>query len=211
MTTKIESLSPVTKLNIRRRTQQRPVPDDALLPSDLSEEQEEILRSGLEDLGIRDDETLLPPKISRRQKKILNSRLEELGFDFYDEYLKSDIWKDFKKRYRATARPEPGYRKPGLPQTCAVCSAPNVDLHHKTYIRLGEERLTDVVPLCREHHDQLHEEGLDLFDGPKILHERAFVSRGAKKPLDQRHAADIGREKRKLNVRLAAGLARGAA
>lgn len=38
-----------------------------------------------------------------------------------------------------------------------MCWDPNVDLHHKTYKRLGEERLTDLLPLCRLHHDLAHD------------------------------------------------------
>lgn len=30
------------------------------------------------------------------------------------------------------------------------------DLHHRTYVRLGCERLRDLVPLCRRHHEALH-------------------------------------------------------
>jgi hypothetical protein len=58
-----------------------------------------------------------------------------------------------------------------LRQQCAVCWDPHVDLHHKTYRRLGEELLDDLVPLCRDHHDELHERGLDFYKGPTLLYE----------------------------------------
>jgi hypothetical protein len=40
-----------------------------------------------------------------------------------------------------------------------VCKEPNfdVELHHTTYDRLGCEKLTDLVPLCREHHELVHQ------------------------------------------------------
>ena len=118
-----------------------------------------------------------PPGMSNRQAKYLRNRLSMLGFRSYLDYLESDHWKDMKARYRASVRPEPGYREQGLPQTCIVCRDVNVDLHHKTYQRLGEEKLTDLVPLCRNHHDQLHDEGLNLWDGPGILYKRELEER----------------------------------
>lgn len=65
----------------------------------------------------------------------------------YAAYLRSEHWRDVKARYRAS----------NLPQTCTVCGDPKVALHHRTYQRLGRERLTDLVPLCREHHVKAHE------------------------------------------------------
>jgi len=49
------------------------------------------------------------------------------------------------------------YRRSKLRQTCRVCADPNVDLHHRTYIRLGDEKMTDLEPLCREHHEAVHD------------------------------------------------------
>ena len=43
-----------------------------------------------------------------------------------------------------------------MPQKCHVCKATPVDLHHKTYKRKGCERLTDLVPLCRDCHQHAH-------------------------------------------------------
>lgn len=64
----------------------------------------------------------------------------------YAAYIRSDHWLAVKKRYRASK----------LPQTCLACGGTPVDLHHRTYNRLGQEWLTDLVPLCREHHNQVH-------------------------------------------------------
>jgi hypothetical protein len=42
---------------------------------------------------------------------------------------------------------------------CCVCtSTRNLDLHHRTYVRFKSERPSDVVPLCRKHHDLYHEQ-----------------------------------------------------
>jgi hypothetical protein len=113
-----------------------------------------------------------PPRpLSKRQKRFLNE-LPRLGYRSYHEYLRSDHWKGLKARYRAS----------GSFQKCTVCFDPNVDLHHKTYKRLGQEKLTDLVPLCRLHHDTLHAQNLGLWTGPKQLREKARSSSVRRKP-----------------------------
>ena len=37
-----------------------------------------------------------------------------------------------------------------------MCGETDVDLHHKTYERIGSELLTDLEPLCRPCHNALH-------------------------------------------------------
>lgn len=70
----------------------------------------------------------------------------------YEVYLLSEHWREVKRRYRAS----------DLPQDCYACGAAQVDLHHVTYVRLGHEELTDLVPLCRDHHDRVHSGELRL-------------------------------------------------
>lgn len=66
----------------------------------------------------------------------------------YASYLRSDHWHNVKKRYR----------KSRLPWKCGCCQGiKKLDLHHKTYKRLGSERLTDLLPLCRDCHSAVHE------------------------------------------------------
>lgn len=74
-------------------------------------------------------------------------RLEYLGFVSYEEYLDSERWRQTKQQYYAS----------DYPKHCLVCGWHEVELHHRTYVRLGKEELFDLVPLCREHHQQLHE------------------------------------------------------
>ena len=39
---------------------------------------------------------------------------------------------------------------------CAVCYEPRpLEVHHRTYLRLGNELPTDVLPLCDECHEKL--------------------------------------------------------
>ncbi|MCX7421591.1 MAG: hypothetical protein NT013_18875 [Planctomycetia bacterium] len=87
--------------------------------------------------------------LSRRlvsQQEYYNS-LNRLGFQSLEEYLKSDLWRATKRRYRSS----------DYPQRCLICGSSEIDLHHRSYARLGEEELFDLVPLCHRHHDQLHE------------------------------------------------------
>lgn len=73
-------------------------------------------------------------------------RLASLGFDTYEAYLRSDHWKAFKASYRSSGRSI----------LCAVCNGKPIQLHHHSYERLGHELLTDITPLCREHHEAVH-------------------------------------------------------
>ncbi len=77
---------------------------------------------------------------------LFSKRLEAIGFATYSDYLASDVWRAFRQRYRAS----------GKRMTCLVCASKPIQLHHHTYVRLGRERLEDVDPLCRAHHEAVH-------------------------------------------------------
>jgi hypothetical protein len=85
-----------------------------------------------------------------------SKQLAALGFGTYSEYLASPHWKHFRARYK----------KAGLPLACAVCGASSICLHHHTYVRLGQETLEDVTPLCRSCHTDVH---ITLKAGPKFV------------------------------------------
>ncbi len=44
----------------------------------------------------------------------------------------------------------------GNDPVCVVCGATQFDLHHLDYEQLGHETYEDVIPLCRTHHDRIH-------------------------------------------------------
>jgi hypothetical protein len=90
--------------------------------------------------------TELQAGLSNRQKKFIRNTLAQMGLGSLREYYLSDHWRALRARYHRSK----------LPQKCIVCFDPNVDLHHRTYKRLGDEKLTDLVPLCREHHADTH-------------------------------------------------------
>lgn len=64
----------------------------------------------------------------------------------YRDYLLSDTWKNKRTSYYKTHKKE-----------CRACGKTyKIHLHHKTYIRLGNERDADLVPLCSTCHSALH-------------------------------------------------------
>lgn len=69
-------------------------------------------------------------------------------YETYKEYLQSEHWKDIKKRF---------YKSKLNKHKCYVCgNRYDLHLHHKSYKRLGEERLWDLVQLCGRCHKQAH-------------------------------------------------------
>src|SRR5574341_2115 len=67
---------------------------------------------------------------------------------YYREvYLNSPHWQKIKEKFRGRGCE----KKVGW---FSVCGEKPIDVHHKTYERIGNERLSDLIPLCRKHHDQ---------------------------------------------------------
>ena len=77
---------------------------------------------------------------------IQNSKviLEKEKFD-YHEYLKSDRWQHLR---RSVLRRD---------NELCICGAKATEVHHKTYERLGNEPLSDLVSLCRNCHQNVHD------------------------------------------------------
>jgi len=64
----------------------------------------------------------------------------------YDNFINSSEWAAIKNRYWRTHS-----------RTCAVCSTSKyIHLHHMVYGQFGQEKDDDLIPLCREHHDEYH-------------------------------------------------------
>ncbi len=65
----------------------------------------------------------------------------------YKRYLKSETWNKKKKQ-----------TKYWHGKRCSICKHKKIDIHHKTYTRIGNEDVkTDLIPLCRYHHYLVHE------------------------------------------------------
>ena len=72
----------------------------------------------------------------------------------YAKYMKSRRWKQFKYSY---------WKK--HERVCAACgSTKRLCLHHYSYKKLGNETFDDVVPLCWDCHEELHNEHGSKFD-----------------------------------------------
>ncbi len=65
----------------------------------------------------------------------------------YEEYIQSQEWKSRAEAAKARA----GYR-------CMVCNAnKELQVHHRTYARLGNEYCRDLIVLCDGCHTLFHE------------------------------------------------------
>ena len=75
-----------------------------------------------------------------------NSNLKKRNMT-YQEYLKSDHWRDTRRRYFRSK----------LYKGCYICETrKNIEIHHKTYKRFGREWLNDLLALCSECHKEVH-------------------------------------------------------
>ena len=93
----------------------------------------------------------------------------------YAEYLDTEHWKTTRKRFWESKLHN------GACYSCG--SKEKLQVHHKTYRRIGKERLTDLCLLCDECHGRTHE--LDrtrtkgcLFGAAKRLRKDIASSRG---------------------------------
>lgn len=72
----------------------------------------------------------------------------------HSAYISSPEWKAKKREFWSSDRPN----------LCYVCgTSHNLELHHLTYERFGQELLEDLVPLCRTHHQEV----TDLWEAEK--------------------------------------------
>jgi hypothetical protein len=72
----------------------------------------------------------------------------------YCNYMASEQWFDLRERWAADWA-----ARRGAEPRCLICDlewALCVDLHHRTYDRLGRETDRDLIPLCRTCHGALH-------------------------------------------------------
>lgn len=78
---------------------------------------------------------------------IVSGALRLLGWEDYQAYLKTGHWKNVRART---------FKIHGKRCTVGVrCEGP-LDVHHRTYVNLGDEKPEDTEVLCRLHHDMKH-------------------------------------------------------
>ena len=65
----------------------------------------------------------------------------------YREYIRSKAWRDRRNQVLRRSR--------GVCERCGKW--PVVNVHHRTYERLGSERLEDLIGVCRHCHEEMHQ------------------------------------------------------
>ena len=93
-------------------------------------------------------EAMRDKRIKQRQWEYLNDYLRKERIT-YQQYLQSDHWQDVRKRY---------WKSKLHDGSCWACGEKNkpLQLHHKTYKRIGKERLNDLILLCGMCHKDVH-------------------------------------------------------
>jgi predicted HNH restriction endonuclease len=89
--------------------------------------------------------------------------------DYY-AYIKSEAWQRKRRKFYSSSLYKT-YTKEGK-WVCYCCGAnESLDLHHRTYKRLGKENIsTDLIPVCRGCHEKIHElekSGMQLWSATK--------------------------------------------
>lgn len=64
----------------------------------------------------------------------------------YNKYLKSKWWKDRREKYWLKNK-----------TICFCCKLEASELHHYNYNVLGKEKDSDLIPLCRKCHQDIHD------------------------------------------------------
>ncbi len=76
---------------------------------------------------------------------------EEWIKSHYQEYLQTEHWKDLKRRVHEQMRRRFGFSR------CYICrTTDGLQLHHRTYKRVGHEHLKDVGFFCGACHAKVH-------------------------------------------------------
>ena len=92
-------------------------------------------------------------------RKVADDRLAKLRAMPYDQYLLSPEWKERRKAAIDWAR-----------GACQLCNSPEepLNVHHRTYDRLGAELPADLVVLCKDCHCLFH--GIGQIEPPRGPH-----------------------------------------
>lgn len=99
--------------------------------------------------GLFEDERVVYRRRAARRRRIREARLRRLGYADYRGYISSSCWRETRERY---------WRDPDTLKVCVLCgsSGPPLQLHHRTYVRVGSEALDDLVPTCLACHQLVH-------------------------------------------------------
>jgi len=94
----------------------------------------------------------------------------------YYDYIKSEKWQQKRKDFYSSKMFK--HLKGSGKWNCYCCECNNkpLDLHHRTYKRLGNENIAvDLIPVCRECHNEIHtlqKSGIQLWKATKQIRKR---------------------------------------
>lgn len=86
----------------------------------------------------------------RKHSISINQTTKKISYSGYYEYINSKEWKEKSKSRKAAV----GWR-------CQLCNkrgtTTSLHAHHRTYLRLGNERDDDITILCSNCHAKFHD------------------------------------------------------
>jgi len=75
----------------------------------------------------------------------------------YYEYINSSKWQEKRKEFYSSKINKLFSLKGEWKCTCCLKPGIPLDLHHRTYKRLGNEKLMDFMAVCRACHNAIHD------------------------------------------------------
>lgn len=95
---------------------------------------------------------------SWRERRLRRAALYKLGLKTYEEYLQTLHWQGFRTRVldQQAEKNEYNFCERCGERTEKVTRMTALHVHHRTYERLGEERIEDVEIVCRKCHEKEH-------------------------------------------------------
>lgn len=119
----------------------------------------------------------------RTDNSLIPIKLKLLNYSNYKSYLESKHWQDLRKRFYKSKL----VKKIDNKIVCYSCEEIKpLSLHHKTYKRMGKEKLNDLVLLCQNCHylaHKIHDENKKL-KNTEFYQSRLNLSNSYKKKLD---------------------------
>lgn len=85
--------------------------------------------------------------------------------DNYEKYLESAHWREIREIRLAIDN-----------HTCQKCGATtNLHVHHKTYARIGDEEFDDLITLCADCHNSVHQKKNKIIEKGKKRKSKRFA------------------------------------
>lgn len=111
----------------------------------------------------------------------------------YYQYIKSEEWQQVRRKFYSSKMYKCLCETGKWSCYCCGVSDKPLDLHHRTYKRLGKENISiDLVPVCRDCHNKIHileKGGMGLWGATKTVRKKC--RRNKKKLLKKIHDGDI--------------------